>query len=194
MNKYYRIDIKIRNNKILKLIESNGYKNITDFCRTNKMAPKTLVDIINMKISPLLHNGDFRNIVKRMATALKVLPSELFNNQQLYFQLEDNKKTIEVDAEQIFMLQNENLSLENNLINDEISKLLEKTLETLPARIKKSLEMRHGLNGYNESNLDEIGRELNVTRERARQIVCKGYRLLRHPSIIEELKDYINDN
>src|ERR1700759_2418412 len=183
MNKYYRIDIKIRNNKILKLIESNGYKNITDFCRTNKMAPKTLVDIINMKISPLLHNGDFRNIVKRMATALKVLPSELFNNQQLYFQLEDNKKTIEVDAEQIFMSQNENLSLENNLINDEISKLLEKTLE-----------MRHGLNGYNESNLDEIGRELNVTRERARQIVCKGYRLLRHPSIIEELKDYINDN
>ena len=40
--------------------------------------------------------------------------------------------------------------------------------------------------------LEEVGKEFNVTRERIRQIEAKALRKLRHPSRSKKLKDYMN--
>ena len=40
--------------------------------------------------------------------------------------------------------------------------------------------------------LEEVGREFNVTRERIRQIEAKALRKLRHPNRTKKLKDFIN--
>ena len=39
--------------------------------------------------------------------------------------------------------------------------------------------------------VEEVGRELKVTRERIRQIEAKALRKLRHPSRSKKLKDYL---
>ncbi|MBQ8136812.1 MAG: RNA polymerase sigma factor RpoD, partial [Clostridia bacterium] len=40
--------------------------------------------------------------------------------------------------------------------------------------------------------LEEVGKEIKVTRERIRQIAAKALRKLRHPSRSKKLKDYLD--
>jgi RNA polymerase primary sigma factor len=51
---------------------------------------------------------------------------------------------------------------------------LGRILRTLPSRQRQVLELRFGLHGGNPCTLDEVGRTLNVTRERIRQIEKQG--------------------
>ena len=51
---------------------------------------------------------------------------------------------------------------------------LGRILRTLPSRQRQVLELRFGLHGKNPCTLDEVGRTLNVTRERIRQIEKQG--------------------
>ena len=51
---------------------------------------------------------------------------------------------------------------------------LGRILRTLPSRQRQVLELRFGLHGKNPCTLDEVGRTLNVTRERIRQIENQG--------------------
>ncbi|MBD2296828.1 sigma-70 family RNA polymerase sigma factor [Anabaena sphaerica FACHB-251] len=56
---------------------------------------------------------------------------------------------------------------------------LESFLEILKPRERKILEMRYGLDDGYEKNLAEIGRKINISRERVRQIVNKTLNTLR---------------
>jgi RNA polymerase primary sigma factor len=52
------------------------------------------------------------------------------------------------------------------------------------------LRLRFGLQGGEPHTLEEVGRKLGVTRERARQIQQSALRRLRHPRRSRRLKGY----
>lgn len=52
-------------------------------------------------------------------------------------------------------------------------------LDELNPKQKEVLARRFGLLGYEPSTLEEVGREINLTRERVRQIQVEGLRRLR---------------
>ncbi|HVA31778.1 MAG TPA: sigma-70 family RNA polymerase sigma factor [Gaiellaceae bacterium] len=62
-------------------------------------------------------------------------------------------------------------------------------LATLTERERSVLELRSGLNGQAPQSLDEIGRLLNVTRERVRQIEHQSLRKLRALPETQSLSD-----
>jgi RNA polymerase primary sigma factor len=64
-------------------------------------------------------------------------------------------------------------------------------LDGLPSREVLALRMRFGLDGRRPLALKEIGDRLGVTRERARQIVGRALRRLRHPSRSRVLLKYL---
>ena len=68
---------------------------------------------------------------------------------------------------------------------------LVEVLGTLTEREQKVLRLRFGLDDGRARTLEEVGKELNVTRERIRQIEAKALRKLRHPSRSRKLKDYL---
>src|SRR3989339_949741 len=68
---------------------------------------------------------------------------------------------------------------------------VEEVLATLTDREAKVLKMRFGLHGAKALTLEEVGREVGVTRERIRQIESKALRKLRHPSRRKKLQDYL---
>ncbi len=72
-----------------------------------------------------------------------------------------------------------------------LQKQLREVLDTLSEREKKVLILRLGLDDGRARTLEEVGRELNVTRERIRQIEAKALRKLRHPSRSKKLRDYL---
>lgn len=68
-----------------------------------------------------------------------------------------------------------------------LTEQMKAVLDTLTPREHKVIDMRFGLNNYRRHTLEEVGRELRVTRERVRQIEAKAIRKLRHPSRSEKL-------
>jgi len=73
----------------------------------------------------------------------------------------------------------------------DLQKQLGRVLSTLPLREQEVLRMRFGLDDGYSLTLEEVGRHLNVTRERVRQIEVKALRSLRHPKRSRWLKDYL---
>ena len=68
---------------------------------------------------------------------------------------------------------------------------LNEVLNTLNERERDVLRLRFGLVDGKARTLEEVGSQLNVTRERIRQIEAKALRKLRHPSRSKKLKDYL---
>ncbi|HPF16153.1 MAG TPA: RNA polymerase sigma factor RpoD [Thermotogota bacterium] len=90
-----------------------------------------------------------------------------------------------------FVADVENINPEDSamlmLLRDEINEVL----NTLGPREATVLKMRYGLIDGRQKTLEEVGKYLNVTRERVRQIEVKALRKLRHPTRSKHLKTLI---
>jgi RNA polymerase primary sigma factor len=75
------------------------------------------------------------------------------------------------------------------------SKMLKDTmrqvLATLTPREEQVLRLRYGIGTDEDHTLEEVGQDLEVTRERIRQIEAKALQRLRHPSRAKALKGFV---
>lgn len=69
--------------------------------------------------------------------------------------------------------------------------LLRNTLQDLPPREVRILQLRYGLVDGETYTLEEVGKKLGVTRERVRQIEAQALSRLRHPARARKLRDYL---
>ncbi|MFQ6101326.1 MAG: sigma-70 family RNA polymerase sigma factor [Anaerolineae bacterium] len=72
-----------------------------------------------------------------------------------------------------------------------LRELLRHTLQDLPPREVRILQLRYGLVDGETYTLEEVGKKLGVTRERVRQIEAQALSRLRHPSHSRKLRDYL---
>jgi RNA polymerase primary sigma factor len=70
---------------------------------------------------------------------------------------------------------------------------MQKALDTLTDRERAILSLYFGLEGEEPLTLEEIGKRMNLTRERIRQIKEKAILRLRHNSRSKYLKGYVQD-
>lgn len=68
---------------------------------------------------------------------------------------------------------------------------LARALEHLTERERRILDLRYGLADGQRRTLEEVGKALGMTRERARQIEVEALRRLRHPDVGLHLRDYL---
>lgn len=69
---------------------------------------------------------------------------------------------------------------------------IDEALNTLLPREAKVLRMRFGIDSGSEYTLEELGKQLNVTRERVRQIESKAMHKLMHASRSGKLRDFLD--
>ncbi|MCI7378449.1 MAG: RNA polymerase sigma factor RpoD/SigA [Bacteroidales bacterium] len=79
---------------------------------------------------------------------------------------------------------------ERDLITGSLITEVSAAVKKLPERERKVVEMFFGLNGP-EMNLEDIGRELRLSRERVRQLKEKALKLLREAQEASILKTYL---
>lgn len=68
---------------------------------------------------------------------------------------------------------------------------LAQALNHLSERERRIIDLRYGLADGQRRTLEEVGRALGLTRERARQIEAEALRRLRQPEIGQHLRDYL---
>ena len=79
---------------------------------------------------------------------------------------------------------------DRSLVNESLSKEIDRALSTLTEREKDIIQMFFGINTQ-EMTLEEIGDKFGLTRERVRQIKEKAIRRLRANSRSKLLKAYL---
>jgi RNA polymerase primary sigma factor len=82
-------------------------------------------------------------------------------------------------------------SFEKELMGQDLAEKLKKALKVLDKRDEKILAWRFGLDGKGSQTLDEIGRRLNISKERVRQIEERAMRKIRNSKTTELLRDYV---
>lgn len=80
------------------------------------------------------------------------------------------------------------------ILKEDLKAQIDEVLEQLNDREKAVIRMRFGLlDDESDRTLEEIGKELNVTRERVRQIESSAIKKLKHPKVGRKLKNYIEE-
>jgi len=80
----------------------------------------------------------------------------------------------------------------DDIISDELMKELNEVLSILAPREEKVLRMKFGIGESKRYSLEEIAKQLNINRERVRQIEAKALRKLRHPKAYKSLKIFLD--
>ena len=72
-----------------------------------------------------------------------------------------------------------------------LKKRIEEVLDSLSELERQILELRFGLSGRDAMTLEEVGRQMNVSRERIRQLQVRAIRKLQRPGLIQRLAGFV---
>jgi len=93
-----------------------------------------------------------------------------------------------------FIEDKSSLSPSDAILKDDLRIQIESVLEQLNEREKAVIKLRFGImDDESDRTLEEIGKELSVTRERVRQIESSAIKKLKHPKVGRKLKNYIEE-
>lgn len=80
------------------------------------------------------------------------------------------------------------------ILKEDLKGQIDLVLDQLNEREKSVIRMRYGLlEDESDRTLEEIGKELNVTRERVRQIESSAIKKLKQPKVGRQLRNYIEE-
>ena len=183
MSDEFRVSIKVRNNLLLTAIE-RSYKTVRLASEASGVAVTTVYALINMLLSPMDTQKQWRRSVLLLCDALGVLPDEIFAESQ-YESLATNRAEFNAGMNYIARLMEVKTPLQ--LLEAKGSRdALNSLLKTLNPQEESVLRMRL----FDEITFEECGKQLGVTRGRVQQIEAKALRKLRHPKrseLVDEL-------
>ena len=189
----YRVQIKVRNARLLRAIERAGHQAGQIFAREVGISyTGHLLPYLNLKRTPFDENGDLRPCAEMLCVFLNRLPDELWSEEQRY-PLLTNAAEIELSAASVHELLAspsdcaDPLSL---LEKKQAAQAVDALLDTLTPREAEVLRLRHGIDGE-PMNLEEMAKAKGCSRERIRQIEAKALRKLRAPARQTALMDIV---
>ncbi|MBW4552515.1 MAG: RNA polymerase sigma factor SigC [Aphanocapsa sp. GSE-SYN-MK-11-07L] len=95
------------------------------------------------------------------------------------------------DTELGDLLETDDISPEETMMRESLMGELQQLLADLTSRERDVISMRFGLDDGNAYSLAEIGRALDLSRERVRQIEAKALQKLRQPKRRNRVRDYL---
>lgn len=191
--KDYRVNIKVRNNRILKAIEEVGGTHGDKWCKANGLSYITLNDLTNMTSSPVNKFGELTRTAKKLCEVLDKLPEDLWSNEQIR-PLEKNFTSFEMSSQQLVSLMSSGeasylTNFESEIDKERLTIEMESVLDTLSDTQKKVLKDRF----YENKTLEQMAKEMGISSERVRQIEHKALRFLRHPKRCHNLNDFLDN-
>jgi RNA polymerase sigma factor (sigma-70 family) len=203
--KDYRIEVRVKNNLLYRLMKGKGIDNVAELSRRSGVSLPQIYNYMNLKIIPYsseknAKEGEFKNSVLILAEFLGVTPYEMFPIQHLDKPLLTNKAETELTFEEItqYILPEEDKPLledglygpEQIVFEDEKQEAVADLFKTLSKNEVTALRPYYGLDGPKKT-LKEIAELKGITRERVRQIIKKAERKIRHPTRKKVISDFL---
>jgi len=170
----YRIKVNIRNNRLLTAMENKGFKYASQLAKTYGIKKQNVISLINGTMPPLNCNGEIKPLVKEILDILEISFEQAFTEKQIQG-FKKHTFTVEAKESQLLQLINARKPLEMNLIEDDVHKLVDNLLSSLPKRYEKAIRM----NIFENKPVKEIAVVLGVGTARVRQIIEKGINKLK---------------
>ncbi|MGI6323173.1 MAG: sigma-70 family RNA polymerase sigma factor [Bacteroidales bacterium] len=152
------------------------------------------INKINRAFAKLEQEFEREPSSQEIADMLEMMPEEVKEG------LRTNGRTLSMDAPISFeedstmydvMQSDDTPSPDENLINESLAYEIERTLSTLSPREAKVLKLYFGLGMKHPFTFEEIGEELQLTRERVRQIKEKAIKRIQFTTRCRILKTYL---
>jgi RNA polymerase sigma factor (sigma-70 family) len=195
--KDYRIEIKVKNNRLLTKMEAAGYLSVTKFAEAIGMNRTVIYRIVSIKSTALDNEGYYRPEALRIAEFLNCTPQEIYPPAQMRGTMKENKAQITANANEVDSLTSSLRTLafspERKMILNEAKQALKAVMMTLTPKEQRILDLRYGLTYGEEKTLDEVGAMFGVSRERIRQQEMKALRKMRHPHRSKELRENLDE-
>jgi lambda repressor-like predicted transcriptional regulator len=166
MSNDFNIKVSVRNARLLKLVREKFGSN-AEMVRRTGIDPSRLSSYMTMKRSPLDRWGQIRPDVELICAALGANPEDIWPGRLLTETLKTSSAETEVAMDEVagFIAAPEKTAAYQGLIEKLAS-----------AKTVKPRCARAALMYAKGATFREIGRDLGVTQERARQIILRGQR------------------
>jgi RNA polymerase sigma factor (sigma-70 family) len=179
----YRVRITVRNARLLRAIEQAGHRPGAQFAAAVGISYYgSLLPYLNLTRSPLNREGLLRECAWALCDYLRASPSDLWSDAQLQ-PLKQNHSSVDLDADSVQALVCGTRTADDPLrlaSRAQACRILQDALNSLTPREANVIRERF----FVGSSLDEIAEQMEVSRERIRQIEVKALRKLRHESRI----------
>ena len=196
-----RAELRFKNASFMNALKNSNYNSVKDFSRESGVPYYKLIAYANLKY--LFESSNSRIIMMELLDADEWTLFEQYReivekaqglklNNKMVTDI-PMQKFISVSSEKLLQLQ-EPKNLEKEMIyNESLKTDINNSLKELGSRESSIVRMYFGINRDDSLTLGEIGEELNLTRERVRQIKEKAIRKLRHRSRNAILRSYLNE-
>jgi RNA polymerase sigma factor (sigma-70 family) len=193
-SKDYLVEVKVKNNWLMKKIKDAGYENIAQLSKAHNLNPSEIGEYANFKKTPLNDKGEWRKSFLKLSEILKCMPEDICPPQHLENGLKNNNILFEANAQEILTLTSGNtytaIPAIEKIIEEEDINQINQSLDYLTPKEKKIIEMRFALGEEpDEKTYEDIGKIYNLSRERIRQIEIKAIRKLRRANDTIKLRD-----
>ena len=179
--KDYRVEVKVKNNYLFRLMQSYGLNNAAELSRASGLAQGTIGKVLNLKAPALTKKGEVTVPVQTLCDFFVCSVYDLFPPQHINDPLETNFGAVEANMEE---LASSNLLAGGTdplqiLSDGDATDLLAAAVGTLTDREQQIMNLRYGLNEEPPKTLYEIGEIVGVNAARIGQIEQKALRKLR---------------
>ena len=180
---YYPVHKKEEFFSVYPILKARGCTSCEGFCQCERMA-SAIVKKLNCTNDDLLRIYEMLSSTPSLEAEYKRFLCEYKNNE------EEGRNVGKVRNYSAFSVVEEDACIDC-IMRENTHAVLQLALSTLSKRERQILDLRYGLTDGIERTLAEVGKALNLSRERIRQIESVALRKLRHPSRSRILKNYI---
>ncbi len=182
----YRVNIKVRNARLLRAIEQAGHQPGQIFASVVGIGYSGhLLPYINLKRTPFDENGDLRPCAEKLCMFLRRMPGDLWSEEQRFL-LTINSAEVELSGSEVEGLLAGPITTCTDpavlLEQRQAIQAVDDMLDVLPPRDAEILRLRFGIDCC-PMTLEDVAKAKSCTRERIRQIEMKSLAHLRKPAL-----------
>jgi len=178
--KDYRVEVKVKNNYLFRLMESRGLSTAAELSRASGVDQSTIGGVLNLKIPGFTKKGGATSAAQALCDFFSCEVCDLFPTQHINEPLQINSGAIEANMAE---LTSSNLLAGGTdplqIVSDgDAVDLVAAAVGKLTSREKTIVNGRFGLTGGEEKTYVELGRELDISPNRVREIEKRAVRTL----------------
>ncbi len=175
MIKDYLIQIKIKNNYFLTLMEEAGFKNVRQLCLAHGLSLSAVGHVAGLKLSVINTRGKIRPVYIRLSEIFGCLPEDIAPPQHYGKALSKNSGDVKVSLQEMSTLLPGFMETVPKLPDyyieqEDFLETLSKLLGELKPRDRLIIKRRYGLDGEKVSLYSEIANDLGISGNRVRQV------------------------